>query len=71
MKPIIAIFSLILAACASIEEHEPESDSSKIFETLSTSPEFKDTTILLCIDKDCLSIDRQEVKKGNNRKNSK
>ena len=71
MRLLFLMIALLLVACTTTDNQDELSDSEQIYETLSTSPEFKDRTILLCIDKDCLSIDRGKIKKGKNRKISK
>ena len=65
---LLLLFPLLLINCASVDEPDPMTDSERIFETLSTSPEFRDTAILLCIDKDCLTIDRHGEKPSSRRR---
>jgi hypothetical protein len=63
---LLVLFPLFLLNCSTVREPEPNfetlSDSERVFDTLSTSPEFRDTAILLCIDKDCLTVDRRGSK---------
>lgn len=65
---LLLLFPLLLINCASVDEPDPITDSERIFETLSTSPEFRDTSILLCIDKDCLTVDRHSLKPSSKRR---
>jgi len=57
---VLLIFS---ASCATNEQVQPDNmtDSERVYEILSTSPEFKDMTILLCIEKDCLTVDSERA----------
>jgi len=61
---LLVLFPLLLLNCSTVPKPEPDgmSDSERVFDTLSTSPEFRDTAILLCIDKDCLTVDRRGSK---------
>lgn len=63
---LLLLFPLLLLNCSTVKEPEPNfdtmSDSEKVLDTLSTSPEFQDTAILLCIEKDCVTVDRRGSK---------
>jgi hypothetical protein len=60
MKTALVLVSfLLLNSCTTVEKSEPLSDSEIILQSLSTSSEFRDTAILLCIDKDCITVDRR------------
>jgi len=67
---LLLLLPLLLINCTTVKDQEsaPMTDSEQIFETLSTSPEFLGMSILLCIDKDCLTVDRHGEKPSSRRR---
>jgi len=62
MKTALLLASLLLLnSCTTVQEPVNLSDSEMIMQSLSTSSEFQDTAILLCIDKDCVTLDRRNL----------
>jgi hypothetical protein len=66
MRLILMTFHMTLAltACQTLGITEKPSPSEQVLEILSTAPELNGNCILLCIEKDCLVVDRRKPEKG-------
>lgn len=66
MRLIFLTFQMTFAltACQTLGITEKPSPSEQVLEILSTAPELDGTCILLCIEKDCLVVDRRKPGKG-------
>jgi len=66
MRLIFLTFGMTFAltACQTLGITQKPSPSEQVLEILSTAPELDGTCILLCIEKDCLVVDRRQSQKG-------
>ncbi len=55
---------LLMAGCQTLGITKAPSPTEQVLEILSTAPELNGNCILLCIEKDCLVVDRRENAKG-------
>jgi hypothetical protein len=62
MRFFILIFAL--TGCQTLGITDKPSPSEQVLEILSTAPELDGNCILLCIEKDCLVVDRRKSAKG-------
>ena len=66
MRLILLTFGMtfVMTGCQTIGITDKPSPSEQVLEILSTAPELDGTCILLCIEKDCLVVDRRKSEKG-------
>jgi len=66
MRLFILTFGLTFAltACQTLGITEKPSPSEQVLEILSTAPELDGNCILICIENDCLAVDRRKPGKG-------
>ncbi len=60
----ILFLCLLISGCQTLGITDKPSPSEQVLEILSTAPELDGNCILLCIDKDCVAIDRRKLEKG-------
>jgi len=66
MRQLFMTFHMTFAlmGCQTLGITDKPSASEQVLEILSTAPELDGNCILLCIEKDCLVVDRRNPEKG-------